>query len=101
MQYLSTSADKFMPAKTGPIAMYPSMHMTPPATILARIRNVKSSFASWFFCSPIFFIITALPPVASMVETAVTSWMTGAVRLIAESASVPIRFDTNRPSTMV
>ena len=32
---------------------------------LTKIRKVKSSFASSVFFSPIFFIITALPPVAS------------------------------------
>ena len=32
---------------------------------------------------------------------AVTSAMTGYTRLIADKALVPIRFDTNRPSTIV
>ena len=75
--------------------------MTRPTATLTRMRKVKSSRASSGRPSPIFRIITALPPVASMVETAVTSWITGAVRLMAERASVPIRLDTNRPSTMV
>ena len=75
--------------------------MASPTKTFTRIRNVKSSFASSLLCSPIFFMITALPPVASMVEIAVTSWMIGAVRLIADNASVPIRFDTNNPSTIV
>ena len=61
-----------------------------PTSTFTRIRDVKSSFASSVLCSPIFLIITALPPVASMVEMAVTSWITGAVRLIAERAPVPI-----------
>ncbi len=65
------------------------------------IRNVKSCLASSSFPSPIFRMIAALPPVASMEETAVTSCMTGAARLIAESASVPMRFDTKSPSTIV
>ena len=83
------------------MVLYPTAHMTMPTMTFTKIRNVKSSFASSAFCSPIFFMMTALPPVASMVEIAVTSWMTGAVRLTAERASVPIRFDTNRPSTIV
>ena len=49
----------------------------------------------------IFRMMTALPPAASMVEMAVTSWITGAVKLMAERALVPIRFETNRPSTIV
>ena len=46
-------------------------------------------------------MITALPLVASMVETAVTREITGAVRLIAERAFVPMSLDTKSPSTMV
>ena len=74
--------------------------MSPTATFTA-IRKVKSSLASWAFCCPAFRMMTALPPVASMVEMAVTSEITGAVRLTADKASVPMRLDTNRPSTMV
>ena len=75
--------------------------MAAPTTTFTRIRKVKSSLASCACRSPIFFIITALPPVASMVEIAVTNCITGAVRLMADSASVPIRLDTNSPSTIV
>ena len=44
---------------------------------------------------------TALPPVASMPDTAVMSPIAGAVRLMADRASVPMRLDTNSPSTIV
>ena len=90
-----------MDEKMRSIVRYPRPHIMIPTSTFTRIRDVKSSFASSVLCSPIFLIITALPPVASMVEMAVTSWITGAVRLIAERAPVPIRFDTNRPSTIV
>ena len=101
MQYPATSADSPMPAKICPMAACPIPHMASPASTFTRIRDVKSSVASRCFCSPIFFIMTAVPPVASMVEIAVTSWMTGAVRLMADNASVPMKFETNSPSTMV
>ena len=90
-----------MPAKTESMARYPSPHIIKPAATFTRIRNVKSSCASLLLCSPIFFMITALPPVASIVEIAVTSWITGAVKLIADNAFVPIKLETNRPSTIV
>ena len=53
------------------------------------------------FFSPAFFMITALPPVAIMVEIAVTKEMIGADKLIADKAFVPIRLETNKPSTIV
>ena len=90
-----------MAPKSRPVIRYPSAHIVAPASTLTRIRRVKSSLASRRFPSPIFFIMTALPPVASMVDTAVTSWITGAVRLMADRALEPMRFDTKRPSTIV
>ena len=45
--------------------------------------------------------MAALPPVASMVEIAVANAMIGAVKLTADKASVPIQFETNKPSTIV
>ena len=75
--------------------------MISPAITLTMIKNVKSSLASLVFCSPIFFIMAALPPVASMVEIAVANAMIGAVKLTADKASVPIQFETNKPSTSV
>ena len=75
--------------------------MTAPTTALVRISRVKSCRASCSRRSPIFFITTALPPVASIPDTAVISPMAGAVRLMADRAEVPMRLDTNSPSTMV
>ena len=62
---------------------------------------MKSWQASGSRPSPIFFITTALPPAASIPDTAVIRPMAGAVRLMADRASVPIRLETNSPSTMV
>ena len=75
--------------------------MTAPTTALVKISRVKSCRASSSRPSPIFFITTALPPVASIPDTAVMSPMAGAVRLMADRAAVPMRLETNRPSTMV
>ena len=72
-----------------------------PTTMLPTIKNVKFSLASCCFFSPAFFMITALPPVASMVEIAVTKEIIGADKLIADKAFVPIRLETNKPSTIV
>ena len=62
-----------MPWKSRPITAYPAAHMATPTATLTRMRKVKSSRASSGFCSPIFFMMAALPPVASMVEMAVTN----------------------------
>ena len=75
--------------------------MRAPAAALAKISRVKSSRASCTWPAPIFFITTALPPVASIPDTAVIRPMAGAVRLMADRAAVPMRLETKRPSTMV
>ena len=46
-------------------------------------------------------VIPVTRAVASMVEMAVTKEMIGADKLIADKAFVPIRLETNKPSTIV
>ena len=46
-------------------------------------------------------MITALPPVASIVEIAVTKAIMGADKFTADNAFVPIKLETNNPSTIV
>lgn len=49
---------------------------------------------------PMFLAITALPPVASIIDTAIITLGTGYTIFSAESAFSPTRLETNTPSTI-
>lgn len=61
----------------------------------------KFLLASSDLSSPNFLAITALPPDANIIPTAINTFKTGNTILIADKASLPTNLDTNIPSIIV
>ena len=65
----------------------------------STMNRLKFSLACCFLPSPRRFPMSALPPMAIICPTAMVKTRTGASMLIAERASVLIRFDASAEST--
>ena len=72
----------------------------PNTKALIAIR-VKFSLACLIFPSPIFVATIALPPVANIIPTPKTKFITGNTIFDADKASAPTNLDINIPSTIV
>ena len=67
----------------------------------AAIINERSWLASFSLCSPNFFAMRALPPLANMTPTAIIRLITGNTIFAEDSALLPTNREINIPSTIV
>ena len=86
-------------SSTGSSAAAPTAIKTAPATAAAIVMNENRRFARSASPSPIVFATRAAPPVPSMNPTEPSAMASGNTRFTTASASLPAKFDTNRPST--
>lgn len=86
---------------TGIIARFPITNVTIPNNTPINTIIEKLLLASSPLFSPNFLAITALPPDANIIPTAINTFKTGNTILIADKASLPTNLDTNIPSIIV
>ena len=70
-----------------------------PDATAASAMKLNRRFARTASPSPMVFATSAAPPVPSMKPTDPSPMANGNTRFTAASASLPAKFDTNRPST--
>lgn len=85
----------------GVIAKFPNINAAIPNRTPMKTIIEKFLLASSDLFSPNFFAITALPPDANIIPTAISTFKTGNTILMADKASLPTNLDTKIPSMIV
>ena len=86
-------------ASSGSNTATPTTARSTPAATAASEMKLNRRFARTASPSPIVLATRAAPPVPSMKPTEPRPMASGNTRFTAASASLPAKFDTNRPST--
>ena len=88
-----------MRPSTDSSASAPTPANAAPEIAAASTMRLNRRFARSALPSPIVFATRAAPPVPNMNPTDPSAMTSGNTRFTAASASLPAKFDTNRPST--
>ena len=86
---------------SGSSANAPTAHNTTLSAAAANAMNVNRRFARTSSPSPMVLATSAAPPVPNMKPMEPRAMANGYTRFTAASASLPVKLDTNRPSTML